>query len=384
MKNNMIQKKILAFSMLITIVTLVENFCVSFFSCWTLIYLHRVRKIPVPVLGDRAGSLIARISLVIVLLAVCGLAKRLLSVLSGKTGKWYLALALPLLVITLVIFVANWGASKGVLVRSGGNMGLYYDQLFSYGGICGLSALSMFAAGFYVFGMDQIYLEQKKSSQYHGQIAAYRMLEEQYGQAERLRHDLKNHITALSGLAESRDWEKLKHYLKDMGEAADLEAGEEATGNRVVDILLKQKRKAAERKNIAWECHVQLPKECPVLEFDLCVLFGNLLDNAVEACGRLQEDSLGAAAKPFIQIQAGTVKKCFLLEVKNSDCREGQHKTRLAEGKQPKGHGIGLLNVRDVVQRYNGTMEIEKEKGVFIISALIPLEDSVYNTKQTS
>lgn len=376
MKENMIQKKVLAFSILAAIVTLVENFCVSFFSCWRLIYLHRVRKIAVPVLEDREGKLIACIGLAAVLLVICGMAKKILSVLRGKTGKWYLALALPLLVITVVIHGANLGASKGILVRSGGNMGLYYDQLFSYGGICVLSALSMFAAGFYVFGMDQIYWEQKKISQYHGQIAAYRLMEEQEGQTKRLRHDLKNHLTVLSGLAENEEWEKLKGYLKNMREAAQMEAGEEATGNRVVDILLNQKRKMAERKNAAWECDVKMPRECHIQEFDLCVLFGNILDNAVEG--------IQGISKPFIQIRAGAVKRCFLLEVKNSADREGQDKTGAAGGKDLKEYGIGLLNVRDVVCKYNGTMNIEMEEGVFVISVLIPLEGSVHDMKQVS
>ncbi len=387
MKENMIQKKILGFSILAAMITLIENFCVSFFSCWRLIYLHRVRKIAVPVLQDWEGKLIACIGLAAVLLVICGMAKRILFVLHGKTRKWYLALALPLLAITLVIYGANLGASKGILVRSGGNMGLYYDQLFSYGGICVLSALSMFAAGFYVFGMDQIYLEQKKSSQYHEQIAAYRMLEEQDGQTKRLRHDLKNHLAVLSGLAESGEWEKLKEYLKNMGEAAQMETGEEATGNQVVDILLNQKRKMAERKNAAWECDVKMPRECHIQEFDLCVLFGNILDNAVEACGRQQEDGTQSISKPFIQIRAGTVKKCFLLEVKNSADREGQYKTGAAERKNPKEYGIGLLNVRDVVHKYNGTMNIEIKEGIFVISVLIPLESnegSVHDMKRVN
>lgn len=201
-------------------------------------------------------------------------------------------------------------------------------------------------------------------------------MEEQEGQTKRLRHDLKNHLTVLSGLAENEEWEKLKGYLKNMGEAAQMEAGEEATGNRVVDILLNQKRKAAERKNTAWECDVKMPRECHIQEFDLCVLFGNILDNAVEG--------IQGISKPFIQIRAGAVKRCFLLEVKNSADREGQDKTGAAGGKDLKEYGIGLLNVRDVVCKYNGTMNIEMEEGVFVISVLIPLEGSVHDMKQVS
>ncbi len=189
--------------------------------------------------------------------------------------------------IITVFDVAAWGASNGVMVRSEGNMGVYYDQIFSNVEFLVLALLSMVATGFYVFGMNRIYLEQEKSSRYHSQIAVYKMLAEQYGQSERLRHDMKNHIIALSALCWNREWEKMEDYLKNM-EGIALDVGGDVTGNKAVDALLYQKRKRAQEENIKWECDVQIPKGCCINEFDLCVLFGNILDNALEACGRLQ------------------------------------------------------------------------------------------------
>lgn len=60
--------------------------------------------------------------------------------------------------------VASLGASNGIMVRSGGSMGLYYDQLFSFAEFLVLDLLSLAATGFYVFGMNRIYLEQEKST----------------------------------------------------------------------------------------------------------------------------------------------------------------------------------------------------------------------------
>lgn len=251
---------------------------------------------------------------------------------------------------------------------------MYYDQIFSYVGWAVLSGLSLFAAGVYVFGMDRIYVEQKKAEQYRVQAAVYRTLEEQYTQAERLRHDLKNHVLALRGLWEDQAWEKLGDYLKRMENSAQLGMSEEATGNRAVDALLCQKRKLAEGKSIAWECDVRIPKQCPVNEFDLCILFGNILDNAVEACGRLQRREQGQGMQPFIRVQAGTVKSCFLLEVKNSMSEE--------ETQKPQGHGIGLLNVGDVVREYNAVVKTEIQNGVYDISVLLPLAETVYDIER--
>lgn len=376
------EKKILAVSIVITAATLVENFCISFLSCLILFWLHTLKNITVPFLGKGETYLIVCISLTMTILVIYLGKKYLTSVFYCKTGKWYIILAIPLLAITAVIDVANWGASNGILVRSGGSMGLYYDQIFSHIEFCVLTVLSALGAGFFVFGMNKIYLEQKKSNQYYFQIAAYKMLEEQYSQSERLRHDLKNHIIALLGLLENKEWEKTENYLKKMEDSANLGIGEEITGNRVVDILLYQKRKMAERKNIIWECDVQIPKICYINEFDLCVLFGNILDNAVEACERLQHNEPHCNHCPFINIQARTVKKCFLLEVKNSADMEDKHKIGFTNKKNPEEHGIGLLNVSDVVHKYNGVMNIEVQDGIFAISILVPLSNPIHDIKQ--
>lgn len=375
------EKKILAAAILITITTLVENFCTALFSCVTLFWLHIVKGITIPFLGELETAFITYSSLIITIMLLYWASNYFASVFYCKTKRWYAILAVPLLVVTLVIDIANWGASNGILVRSGGDRSLYYDQIFSHAGFCVLSGLSMFAAGVYVFGMNRIYLEQKKSSQYHQQIAAYKMLEEQYRRSERVRHDLKNHILALSGLLEHKEWEKIKGYLKNMEDSAGFQA-EEATGNRIVDVLLSQKRKLAEEKNMTWEAEVQIPPLCGINEFDLCVLFGNILDNAVEACERLQHNQPYCETQAFIRIQARAVKQFFLLEVRNSTDTAGQQKTGVTGKENPEEHGIGLLNVRDVVQKYNGTMKIEIENGIFAIVVLVPLSDAVHDMKQ--
>ena len=185
-------------------------------------------------------------------------------------------------------------------------------------------------------------------------------------------------------------------YLKKMEDSIGLGTGEEITGNRVVDVLLNEKRNIAETKHIRWECDVQIPEICKVHEFDLCVLFGNILDNAVEACERAQaglayghvSDGNG---QQFIQVQAKAVKGCFLMEVKNSMEIREQEKDKQEKRKQERDgiglrkqerHGIGLLNIRDVVQKYNGVMNIEVQEGIFAISLLLPLSDTVHDRKR--
>lgn len=356
-------KKVIAAAMLAVLTTLTGSFLDSFLSVAALFWLHAVKGIsnPLPggvwtVFADCAGTAIE-------IAVLCRMPKCLNFFGQSRTGRWQAVLAIPLFVIAAVVDVANWGASNGILVRGEEGMGLYYDQVFSHAGICVLSALSILAAGFYVFGLERVYLEQRKSSRYEAQIAAYRMLEEQYGRSERLRHDMKNHILALSALLKNQEWEKMGQYLKDMRDGASLTGCEKDTGNAAVNALLWQKQSVAQSQGIVWECDVQMPGRCGVDDFDLCVLFGNLLDNALEACGKLSGER-----HRFIDIQAKSVKKCFLLEVKNSADDKGGSAAKALR----TGHGIGLLNVRDMVSRYDGVLHIESGGGVFSVTVLIP------------
>lgn len=364
------QKRIFAAAAFLTVYTLAANFCGSFLSCLSLVFMHRVRNIREPFLDGGIGSLIDGLNMLLVILILYHLSGHLLSVFEANTGKWYTTAAIPLLIVVVVMDIVNWGASHGILVRSGGNAGVYYDQIFSHVGICVISALSAFGAGFYLYGLDRIYLEQRKSSQYHSQVAAYQMLESQYRQSERLRHDMKNHVIALSGLLKDRDWEKMEDYLETMGQWGSLGMGEETTGNKVVDAVLGQKRQKAENSGILWECDVRVPGADSIDEFDLCVLFGNLVDNALQECERMKQKD-----HCFIRVQGGLVKKCFLLDIKNS--AEAKDKGNLDR------YGIGLLNVRDIVHKYNGEIEISAEPDIFAITVLIPLADAGYDIKQT-
>ena len=382
-------RKLLAASVLIAVITMLGNFCESILCSAALFFLHTAGEIEEPFLADWHGYLIVCIRVAVVILVIYRMSNWFTSVFQGKNQQWYLSAAIPLLALIAVIDAANWGITRGIMVISRESMGLYYDQLFSYAETIILSTLSAFAAGFYLFGMNRIYLEQQKGAQYQSQIAAYQMLEEQYRQSERLRHDMKNHIVALSGLLENKEYKKMAEYLKAMEYSGNLGSGE-ITGSTAVDAILYQKRTYAEQNNILWECNVKIPKVCDINEFDLCVLFGNLLDNAVEACERMH-----SGVNRFINIQSKTVKGCFLLEIRNSTEMTDTPSARYTSAdisrmshnrsdvpsmlythkKNPEKHGIGLLNIDDVVRNYSGAMDIDVKDGIFMTSILIPMHN---------
>lgn len=370
------EKKIFAAAILTAVNVLVGNFGSSLLSCLVLFIKNAMKTAAAPYISLEGGCFIGCLSIGITIGVIKGLSGRLTPLFHGRTKRWYIWVTLPLIFIVAIVDVVNYAASIGIMVVSDANgpayWSLYYNELFSHIAICILTLLSMCAAGFYIFGMNRIYLEQRKKEQYKAQAAFYKMLEEEHGRMERLRHDMKNHLISLKGLWEHSQWDKMGSYLTQMMEAGDMKEGEELTGNKAVDALLYQKSRQAKAEGIIWESDVHLPADCPIDEFDLCVLIGNMLDNAIEACERLGEGEV-----KFIKMQSGMVKKCLLLEVKNSAGLKDIGAVKFTQKEISGEHGIGLLNIRETVNKYSGTMDMEIQKGVFLISILIPFNESV-------
>lgn len=371
------EKRVLAAVLGMVMTELLWNFGDSFFSFGALVLIGCVKGKgeAAAVIGPWMGRVCTVMTYGAGIWAVGRLSKALKPVFEGKRGSLYLWLSAPLGCLLFVTDLVNWGASNGILVQNWMKFGLYENQLFSHGAMCVFTGLSMAAAGFFVFGTDRIVREEQEREQYRAQAAYYEMMEEQYGSMERLRHDMKNHMLALENLVQNRQWQQAVEYLREMGQMGAVGAGDEATGSLVMDALLYHKRQQALKRDIRWQCDVRVPKNCPVKEVDLCIIAGNILDNALEACAKLK-----AQDGPFIHVYMGTVKSCLFMEVQNSmEMGEGGGPGQDSgkAGRRGKGdfrrHGLGLGNIRAAAAGYNGAVRVEAENGIFTISVLLPM-----------
>ena len=355
-------KKLFTAAICIATKTLVWNFGECFFSCLALACTKWISGGQALFMEPWLTGVIGAASYGLVLSVICLLRDKLVNVYSHKTGYWYLLLSLLLLGIVAVVDIVNWASSNGIMVTVGGGVRqeVYYNQIFSYLGVCLVTVLLMCIAVGFVFLMHKVYLEQQRKEEYSAQIAFYQMLNEQHLQMERLRHDMKNHVLALYGLWEKKAFEEAGRYLEKMIESAPMGGGDEVTGNQAVDAVLYDKKRRAQSCSVRWDCDVQIPKDCRVDTFDLCVLLGNLLDNAIKAGSEVEEGEYR-----FVTVQARQVKKCFLLVVKNG--------TRLGDIRKMR-QGIGTLNIDETIKKYAGTIKRSVENNVFEISILFPRE----------
>ena len=118
----------------------------------------------------------------------------------------------------------------------------------------------------------------------------YAEVENMYRQTRGWRHDYRNHIQVLKSYLAMGDIEAASHYLDALD--ADLNTVDLAmkTGNKMTDIILNSKISLARSKNIQVVADAHVPVELSTAEIDLCIIIGNLFDNAIEACMALPKE----------------------------------------------------------------------------------------------
>ncbi len=360
------KKKLFTAALLLCVRAALLNFCSSLFYMMSLA-IHHARKPSFAVVGETEGMILDMLSYLVFFVVVSGMRRRLQMLFSVRMSQWHMTLTVCFALCTILIDLANWGATKGILLQTRDIGNLYDNQLLSHMEIAMLALILMCMAGGLTAGILRMSMEQQKKEQYERQISFYHMLEEQYAQMESVRHDWKNHIISIQELLRQRDWNRLEHYLERMSEKSGVDEGEETTGNRVVDALFYYKEQRAEKSGIAWRMRSSLSGFPETDEYDLCVLIGNMLDNAIEECERLPRE------QRFVETRMGMEKGFLVLEVTNRTAMKSVREMKQSRKEEPEQHGFGLKNMEEIVRERNGVLKKELNEDVFCLSVLLPL-----------
>ncbi len=207
-------------------------------------------------------------------------------------------------------------------------------------------------------------LEQEKNFFELNQMY-YQNLEHQQFQVRRLRHDMANHLQAMSALKEP----ELREYLGQLIQSPAIECSQRFCENNVVHAVLAAKQQLMEQKEITADYSVALPADLSVEAVDLCAIFSNSLDNAIEACEKLSAD------QRKIMVKARAEKGLFVLQVQNPIKEKTLEGNGLfATTKQnTKTHGFGLASIREIAGRYNGSVNLTTDNGQFTLLAYLSL-----------
>lgn len=191
----------------------------------------------------------------------------------------------------------------------------------------------------------------------------YQELETQHGESRQIIHDIRNHIALLQGLCDNQDLSAVSGYLKEMAGMFSSKVSKEWTSDDVLNIILNQKLQEAQASGIEMSIQSGGVLELPFQESETVSLFGNLLDNAIEACRKVESRAR------LIQVRIDQKPDMIYVKIVNSVEEEPVIKNGsiMTTKKDKRMHGYGLKNIRRIVEKYNGVMVMETIEYKFYI-----------------
>lgn len=207
-------------------------------------------------------------------------------------------------------------------------------------------------------------------------IAAYqnKLLARQIIEVENLyttmrgwRHDYHNHLQTLKARLDMGQTDGAREYLDTLEQDLDGIHALAETGNVSVDAILNAKLSLVLKQGINLNVKATVPKNLTVSDIDLCVILGNLIDNAMESCEKVDEDGR------FLRLYINVLKQQLYITITNATA-ETVRKIDAAYISTKRGnHGHGLKRIDRVVKKYDGYVNRKNEPGVFVTEILLPL-----------
>ena len=196
----------------------------------------------------------------------------------------------------------------------------------------------------------------------------YNMITEKIEKTRKSRHDIHHHINVVYQLAKENKIEQLIEYLEEYNKIDSTKEPMVYCNNSTVDAILNHYILLAKDNGIEVHLNVALPEELKIRDTDLCIVIGNLLENAIEASKKEKNK------RKKLRINRSNEYICMLVSnLYNGEIKKG-HSGYYSRKREFKDTGIGLSSVSAVVEKYDGRMEVDHINGefnVFIMMANI-------------
>lgn len=207
--------------------------------------------------------------------------------------------------------------------------------------------------------MDLNLLNQQKELHFIYANAVETSIEEM----KRVKHDFANHLMCIMGYLELGKYNDLENYVKKLSNPIEKSNDIIVVGHPVISSLIYSKGLMAKKENIKISLETSFETSINIEDIDLCVLVGNVLDNAIEACMKCEE------THREITISIQTKSKYFLFDCKNtmnmSTIIKEDHLFKT--NKLDKNiHGIGLKNIHSIVSKYEGDIALDTKEDFFV------------------
>lgn len=183
--------------------------------------------------------------------------------------------------------------------------------------------------------------------------------------ARKLKHDMRTHLMVIASFLNDNEILEAKQYASEILDKLNLEYSYIKTGNTLLNYIVNQKFSAAKQMGIYVKAEIENLRFAAVQSIDFSALLGNLLDNALEAAAN--------SKKKYVELTIRQVKGYEVIKICNSIddsvlAKNPQFNTTKNERAQ---HGVGLAQVRDIVEKYQGLLDIYEEEDRFIVSVML-------------
>lgn len=171
-------------------------------------------------------------------------------------------------------------------------------------------------------------------------------------------------------VSENRPEEAVSYIRRLLSETGKSSYGLVSSGNMMIDGLVNYKASYIRALHIGFSAEIRIPADIEVQEENLCIILGNLLDNAVEGTEKVAE------AQRRIHMEIMRKRGSLLILIENT-CREEMLRIRgdsFLTTKKGGNHGIGLSSVEQAAEELHGSLEVHTEKGIFCASVILPVE----------
>lgn len=194
----------------------------------------------------------------------------------------------------------------------------------------------------------------------------YQEIETMYTKMRGWRHNYRNHIQVMKALAEKGDIETIKDYLNKLDEDLTTIDLVVKTGNTMADAILNSKISLAKSKGIKVKVDAHIPIKLKMSELDLCVILGNLFDNAIEANLPLPENE--RLIRVYMDMKNTQLYISFTNFTASGKLAKEANLFKTTKG---DGHGFGLVSIDSIIENLDGYISRNSEDGAFTTEILI-------------
>ncbi|MGL4760639.1 MAG: ATP-binding protein [Sarcina sp.] len=281
------------------------------------------------------------------------------------TIKEVLWVSIPMIAnIFSMILIAGYAFEGGKVNAQG------YFTIFLLGVLLLFSNISLVFIISNFIKSTKIKLENKViKNNLEAQMNYYIKHKEVEDKIRKMYHDINNHVGCLDSIyGDNKEAKKYINAIK--SEIKDYDTHFK-TQNHILDAILYEKNSICKKENIDFVVNINFSKCYFIESIDVCTIFANILDNAIEACQKIDSKS-----KRYIHIKGTIVNGFYIVKCENSKANNV-----LFEGKKiittkidKVQHGIGLTNIADGLKKYDGQVTTKYDEKNFIVNILIPIK----------